>query len=537
MFAAADQFCEAFGRVMSRHRHGLVLLLLFYAATPAGAGERDRGAALESALASITAGELREHAGVLADDTLEGRAAGSRGGRAAARYLESRLRETGAQPAGDGGGYVQRFNPGYQNLLAQLPGVDPKLQHEYVIVGAHYDHVGYGSRRNSNGPIGYIHNGADDNASGVATLLELIDALTRTGWQPRRSIMFAFWDGEEINLLGSRHWVRQPTAPLKNVRLAINVDMVGRMTRGRLEVAGTRTAAGLRQLFSSTRLPQEMWVDFSWEYEENSDHWPFYEASVPSLLIHTGVHDDYHRPSDDVEKLNIAGMRETTAYMLEVVTRAADADSLPGFRQAARSENAYTRRQRETPLAPMSPRLGLRWDWKEQDGGGAMTVRSVTSGGAAARAGLQPGDRIASAEGHTIAVETLLPAVVLQAESEITLEIVRGEQEPQQVAVQLDGKPTRLGIAWREDAAAPGSVYITRVVPYSPADRAGIRVYDRIYALDGERFGDQDELLSQVQTRLTEAESLRFEVETSGRLREVDVDLRLPAAEKGDVAL
>jgi C-terminal processing protease CtpA/Prc len=517
--------------------HRLTLVLLSSAVCVHAASAADRGAALESALASITADELREHAGVLADDTLEGRAAGTRGGRAAGRYLESRLREMGAQPAGDRGAYVQRFNPGYQNLLAHIPGVDPQLRHEYVLIGAHYDHVGYGNRNNSNGPFGYIHNGADDNASGVATLLELIDALTRTGWQPRRSIMFAFWDGEEINLLGSRHWVRQPTVPLRNVRLAVNIDMVGRMSRGRLEVAGTRTAAGLRQLFSSPRLRQDMWVDFTWEYEENSDHWPFYEASVPSLLVHTGVHNDYHRPSDDVEKLNIAGMRETTAYLLDVVTRAADADALPRFRPAARSENAYTRRQRETPLPPIAPRLGLRWEWKEQEGAGVMTVKALTTGGAAARAGLQPGDRIVSVDGHAVEVETLLPAVVLHAEAEIMLTIARGAEEPTEVTVELDGRPSRLGIAWREDAAAPGSVYVTRVVPYSPADRAGIRVYDRIYSIGGERFADQDALLERIRGKLGDAQSILFEVETSGRVRTVDIDLRLPSAESTDVSL
>jgi C-terminal processing protease CtpA/Prc len=280
-----------------------------------------------------------------------------------------------------------------------------------------------------------------------------------------------------------------------------------------------------------------VWIDFTWEYEENSDHWPFYEASVPSLLIHTGIHNDYHRPSDDVEKLNVAGIRATTAYLLDVVTRAADADALPGFRQAARSENAYTRRQRETPLAPMAPRLGLRWDWQERDGESVMTVRSVTPGGAAARAGVLAGDRIVSVDGHAAEVESLLPAVVLRAESEINLEVVRGDGDPQQIAVPLDGKPAQLGIAWREDPGNPRSVYITRVAPYSPADRAGMRVHDRIYAIDGKSFADQDALLEEVREKLGEAESMQFEVETTGRVRMVDVDLRLPSSEKADIVL
>ena len=519
------------------HCLAIVATGLALAVTTTWAETSEHSAALDAAVATITAGELREHAGLLADDTLEGRAAGSRGGLAAGRYIESQLKRAGMTPAGEGGGFVQRFSPGYQNLLAQIPGSDPALRHEYVIVGAHYDHVGYGTRRNSNGPIGYIHNGADDNASGVATLLEMIDALTRSGWQPRRSIMFAFWDGEEINLLGSRHWVRQPTVPLKDVRLAVNVDMIGRMTGGRLEVAGTRTAAGLRQLLSSRRISSDMWLDFTWEYEENSDHWPFYEASVPSLLVHTGVHKDYHRPSDDIEKLNIAGMREATAYLLDAVCRAADADALPPFRPAARSENASTRRMRETPLSPLAPRLGLRWDWQEGDGEPRMIVSRVTPGGAAEKAGLLVGDRITTVDGAPILAEELLPAAVLRAPTEVSVEIIRGDAEPQTVRVALAGQATELGISWREDAGAPGAVYVTRVVPYSPADRAGIALHDRIYALDGEPFADQDALLEQVRKRLADATGMQFEVETRGRIRTVDVDLNLPTVLAEDPSL
>jgi C-terminal processing protease CtpA/Prc len=507
----------------------------------------DRSAALEAAMATITAGELREHAGLLADDTLEGRAAGSRGGLAAGRYIESQLKKAGMTPAGDGGGYVQRFSPGYQNLLAKFPGADPKLAHEHIIVGAHYDHVGYGNRRNSNGPVGYIHNGADDNASGVATLLELIDAIARSGWQPRRTIIFAFWDGEEINLLGSRHWVRQPTVSLKDVRLAVNVDMIGRMTGGRLEVAGTRTAAGLRQLLSSSKLPADMWLDFTWQYEENSDHWPFYEASVPSLLIHTGVHNDYHRPSDDVEKLNIAGMRDATAYLFDAVSRAADADDLQPFRSAARSENAATRRMRETPLAPMAPRLGLRWDWQPGEGEPRMIVSRLTPGGAAEKAGVLVGDRITAVDGAPMLVEALLPAAVLRAEDEVSVEVIRGEAEPplgrelgaerQTINIPLSGQRTELGLSWREDAAAPGAVYVTRVVPYSPADRAGIAVHDRIYALNGEPFADQDALLEGVRKQLADSDAIQLEIETRGRVRTIHVDLNLPTPPAEDPTL
>lgn len=515
----------------------------------------DQGAAIEGAIATITDGEVREHAGLLADDTLEGRAAGSRGGIAAAKYIEKKLKEAGLEPAGDRGSYIQRFNPGYQNVIGMLRGTDPKLRDEYIVVGAHYDHVGYGNRSNSNGPFGYIHNGADDNASGVAALLEIIDALHRSGWQPRRSIVFAFWDGEEINLLGSRHWVRQPTVPRAGVKLAINADMVGRLTNGRLEVAGTRTAEGLRHLFSSPRLPDDLRLDFTWEYKENSDHWPFYVDDVPSLLIHTGLHGDYHRPSDDFEKLNIAGIQKTAAYMLDVICRAADAESLPEFRPASRSESASMRSQRETPLAPLPPRLGLRWLWipnaegkipdesrkasdAESQHSGTMRVTEVTAGSAADKAGIKVGDLIVAADGQPLPVESYLPAAVLSAQESIKLEIVRGEESPQTIDVALDGQPSSIGFSWRPDSASPGAVFVTRVIPYSPAARAKIGVHDRIYGVEGEPFADQEALLQRVRELIDAgAETITFEVETAGRLRPVEVDLRLPGADREDPSL
>ncbi len=522
------------GRVLA-----LVAIQLLAACGRAHADGYDRAAQLEAAVATITVDELREHTGLLADDTLEGREAGKRGGIAAARYIENQLKAAGLQPAGDNGGYLQRFNPGYQNVIAMLPGTDPALRGEHILIGAHYDHVGYGTWRNSNGPTGYIHNGADDNASGVAALLELVDALHRTQWQPRRSILIAFWDGEEINLLGSRHWVRQPTVPLESVRLAVNVDMVGRMCEGRLEVGGAHTGAGLRQLLSTPSLPADMWIDFSWEYKENSDHWPLFLAGVPSILMHTGLHDDYHTPRDDVEKLNLPGIRLASAYILETVCRAADAETLPAFRPASRTENESTPRQRQAALPPAEPRLGLTWDWADEEvAGPRMTIATIARGSAAEAAGLQVGDRIVAVDGMAINDEVHLPAAVLQAPETLTLAIARGDAEPVDVVVTLTGEPTKLGLSWREDNAEPGAVFITRVVPYSPAARAGMKVRDRIYSVSGEPFATSDALLARVQELLAaDSAQLQFEVETAGRIRSVNVDLRLPTAGTGDATL
>jgi Zn-dependent M28 family amino/carboxypeptidase len=492
----------------------------------------DRAAVLDAAAAAVSAADLSEHAGLLAADTLEGREAGSRGGRAAARYIETRLKAAGLKPAGDGGSYVQRFNPNYQNLIGLVPGADPALRDQYVLIGAHYDHVGYGNRRNSYGPFGYIHNGADDNASGVSTLLEVVDSLTSMHWQPRRSVLFAFWDGEEINLLGSRHWVQRPTVPLGKLKMAVNIDMVGRMVNGRLEVGGTRTGFGLRRLMSTPALPDGVKLDFTWEYKDNSDHWPLFEAGIPSLILHTGLHSDYHRPSDDVEKLNVAGMQQTAIYLVDAIGRVADADELPEFRSAARSETPWTQRQREAPLPPAPGRLGLNWDWQDLQGKRTMVVKRVNDGGPAARAGLKAGDRLLAVDGRPIVDDGLLPAAVLQAESTIRLTVARGAEAAsigESVEVKLDGSRVGLGVSWREDPAAPGAVFVTRVVPYSPAARAGLAMHDRIYAVDGAPFADGAALLDAIRQR-TEPDDrkLQLEVESAGRSRTITVDLQLP---------
>ena len=131
---------------------------------------------LTAALDSITSDELYEHVAVLADDVYEGREAGTRGGHAAASYIAKELRNHGLKPAGSNGDFVQSFNRDWRNVLALQPGDDPELAHEIIVVGAHFDHVGYGRRGNSYGPAGRIHNGADDNASGVSLMLETIEA-------------------------------------------------------------------------------------------------------------------------------------------------------------------------------------------------------------------------------------------------------------------------------------------------------------------------------------------------------------------------
>ena len=151
---------------------------------------------------------------------------------------------------------------------------------------------------------------------------------------------------------------------------------------------------------------------------------------------------------------------------------------------------------------------------------------------------MRSGDLVVAVDGQPIDDEFLLAAAVLRANGDVTLQVVRGDSAPKDVAVQLQGSPTQLGLSWREDDAEPGAVFVTRVVPYSPAARAGVKVHDRIYSVAGEPFATSDSLLARVQQLLTEDPAkLQFEVETAGRIRSVDIDLHLPTADAGDATL
>ncbi|MFM9198168.1 MAG: M20/M25/M40 family metallo-hydrolase, partial [Planctomycetia bacterium] len=292
---------------------------------------------MAAARASIQAADAKRHVCALADDALEGREGGSRGGRAAGSYIVSHLEKLGLEPAGDNGSWYQQFG-GMRNILAIARGSDPAVATELIVVGAHYDHVGYGNSGNSYGPFGFVHNGADDNASGVAGLIEMAEAMQHLPARPRRPILFAFWDGEEKGLLGSYHFVRvRPAlvAPLSIV-FAVNMDMIGRLRGERLEVYGARTSEGLRAaVFRSNNRPgaAPLELAFDWAIEEDSDHYPFIAAKIPTVMFHTGLHDQYHRPSDDTHLVNVPGMEPVARLVFDaVVSLADDPGPLPAFR-------------------------------------------------------------------------------------------------------------------------------------------------------------------------------------------------------------
>ncbi|MFO7901309.1 MAG: M28 family peptidase [Planctomycetota bacterium] len=504
---------------------GLFLLVFLLGPAPLLSVEHAENRAFRTAINSITTTELGHHVDVLADDSFEGREAGTAGGRAAGRYLCEAMEDDGIEPAGEDGGYFQLFGNGYRNLLGMIRGRDPKLQHKYIVVGAHYDHVGYGTHENSFGPIGQIHNGADDNASGTAGVLEVMQAFSMLPEPPRCSILFAFWDGEEKGLLGSKHFVRYPTVPLEDVVMVLNCDMIGRLRERRLKVHGARTAGGLRRLVCKANTECEMCLDFVWDVQPSSDHSPFFRDDVPFLMFHTGLHDNYHRPSDDAERVNDKGVRRVSELLFRVTHELSESPQRISFREQARRESNHTRSQFEQAASPAPTRLGV--SWSRDDAGPGLQLTQVIPGSPADQGGLRVGDRLLEFSGRKIQGGDQFRLVVLAAPPRTYAMVERpGETEPVKVPVNPRGTPVRLGISWKQDAADPSMVILTRVIPGSAADQAGLRVGDRIYAVDGQGFADGKAFGNLARRR---PGPLRLKVERDGIIEHMTVRPLQPA--------
>ncbi len=478
---------------------------------------------LSAAINSITTADMQRHVDALANDTFEGREAGSRGGRAAGVYLGQEFRRLGLSGGAADGGYYQSFGGNYRNLLGILEGSDPELKSEYIVVSAHYDHVGYGTYQNSYGPTGFIHNGADDNASGTAGILEVIEGMVQLENRPRRSILFALWDAEEKGLLGSKHWLANPTVPLDQVEMMVNMDMIGRLRPQGLEVSGTRTGSGFRQLVGMQNRDTDLLIDFTWKIDDNSDHYPFYERGIPILMLHTGLHDEYHRPSDDAHLINSEGMQNIGRLLLGILVEAANRDALPEFRSAARREMPYNAREFEQALPPLPSRLGIRWSTEEEPEIQGVRIQYVTPGSPAAEGGLLTGDVLTQFNGEELSDGEDLREAVFKAAKDSTVVLTReGEEEPLEIPVVLDGSPMRLGIAWRTNDGEPNTVLLSRVVPGSPAAVAGLQLRDRVYRVNGQPFDDATQFAEMV---TASDNQLSLLVERQGKLTEISVDL------------
>ena len=288
----------------------------------------------------------------LADDRLEGRGTGTAGNDSAAAWLGRRHESLGLKPmaidtarAGCSvepslascRSFLQRFTARgaelahagtpegvpTQNVVAMVPGRDPALAGEVVVVGAHFDHLGRSPASALDPEAGNaIRNGADDNASGTAAVLELARIFAA---QPaRRSILLAHFSGEELGLLGSQWFVEHSPVALDSVVAMVNFDMVGRLRGERLIVFGVGTATELSALLDSANVAPKLRISAMNDGFGPSDHGSFYAKGIPVLHFFTDLHEDYHRATDDIEKINAAGEARVVGVAERVIRSIAD---------------------------------------------------------------------------------------------------------------------------------------------------------------------------------------------------------------------
>ncbi len=283
------------------------------------------------------------------------------------------------------------------NVVGVLPGTDPSLKNEAIIIGAHYDHLGRGGEGSlAPDQVGAIHHGADDNASGTAAVMALARAFAAAGGTPR-TLIFAAFAGEEMGLLGSSHYVKHPAAPIERSVLMLNLDMIGRLRDGKLYVAGVESGTGLRQIVTDAARGLGLLPELRGDPYSPSDHTAFYTAERPVLFLFTGAHDDYHRPTDTWEKLNPEGLRIVTALAARIVSAVAGAPAPPAYVKL----QAPPQRARGGGYGPF---FGVIPDFGEAERPG-VKISGVRPGSPADKAGARAGGIIVSFAG--VAVKTL----------------------------------------------------------------------------------------------------------------------------------
>ncbi|MCK6600284.1 MAG: M28 family peptidase [Bacteroidetes bacterium] len=272
------------------------------------------------------------------------------------------------------------------NVVGLLPGTDSLLKKEYVVIGAHYDHWGLGGAGSLyRGDEPQIHNGADDNASGTAGIIELAQAVAGSEKLPKRSLIVAAFSGEELGLLGSSALVNEFPVPVTQVVTMMNFDMIGRLDSvNQLVMYGMGTSSRFKALADSLNKPYGFKLSFKDEGFGPSDHSSFYSKDVPVLFYHTGLHSDYHRPSDDADKINYPGTEKVMQYasdMLQVL-----------LNQPVKPDFIRVKSQSAGRSMAFNVYIGTIPDYASNEKG--LKITGVNPGSPAEKAGLKGGDLI-----------------------------------------------------------------------------------------------------------------------------------------------
>jgi hypothetical protein len=345
---------------------------------------------------TISEKDLRKHVTYLASDKLKGRGTGTPEELMAAKYIAKQFRKIGLTPKGTDGTFFHKFT--FKKSSDPHGGVDQSAKQisaqnvagyldngaEYtIVIGGHYDHLGLGLDHNSldANPEGKIHNGADDNASGTAGVIELARYLAKNGVKEQHNFLFLCFSGEELGLYGSKKYTETPTIDLAKVSFMINMDMIGRLNEEKkVVVGGVGTAPDFVPTLKS--LKSDLGIKLDSAGVGPSDHTSFYLKNIPVLFFFTGQHSDYHKPTDDVEKVNFPGVMQVISTTAEVIETL---DKQPKLKfQETKSK--------ESNNVSFKVTLGIMPDYTWE--GEGVHVDGVTDGKPASKAGLLKGDII-----------------------------------------------------------------------------------------------------------------------------------------------
>ena len=349
----------------------------------------------------FSAERMAGHVGTLASPEMEGRGLGSEGLEKAAHYIATAFERIGLKPIKEAGYFqtweetvdAQGGKAPVHNIIGVLPGINPKYAGESVIVCAHYDHLGLGWPDVRSGNDGQIHPGADDNASGVAVMLELAETLAKT-LKPERSIVFLATTAEEAGLKGARHYIESTQAfPVEKCIGVLNLDTVGRLFNHKLMVLSASSAREWRFIFMGAGYVTGVDAEMVTQPLDASDQGAFIEAGVPGVQFFTGPHADYHRPGDTFEKIDTAGLVKVAAFVREGVLYLASRETPLTFQGAAKKPAPAAGVERKATTGSMP-------DFSYQ--GKGVRIGAAGPDSPAAKAGLKKGDVMVSIDGHSI---------------------------------------------------------------------------------------------------------------------------------------
>jgi len=310
------------------------------------------------------------------------------------------------------------------NIIGMIPGNHDNHKNEYIVIGAHFDHLGFGGQ--SSGSLApderSIHNGADDNASGIAGVLEIAEKLKANQFELNRSILFMGYNAEEQGLLGSKYYVNNPTVPLKNIITMINMDMIGRMSNNKITVGGTGTSSAFDLILNNIEKNHDLFFTKSPEGFGPSDHSSFYINDIPVLFFFTGAHNDYHKPSDDWAQINVESEKKILDMIYDIVIQIDQLEIKPVFTEAGPKGPSQSRTSFKVTFGIIpsysSNAIGLEIDGARQ-------------GGPAQQAGIKKGDIIIEIEGKSISniYDYMYRLAELKTGQSVEVIVQRGDKE------------------------------------------------------------------------------------------------------------